>query len=31
MAVTNSALQQGWTPEQYGQLIDTVLAEESIA
>jgi HK97 family phage major capsid protein len=31
MAVTNSALQQAWTPEDYGKLIDTVLAAKSIA
>lgn len=31
MAVLNSNLAQGWTPEDYGQLIDTVLAEKSIA
>lgn len=31
MAVLNSALQTAWTPEDYGQLIDTVIAEKSIA
>jgi HK97 family phage major capsid protein len=31
MAVTNSSLQTGWTPEDYGKLVDTVLAEKSIA
>lgn len=31
MAVLNSNLQTAWTPEDYGQLIDTVIAEKSIA
>lgn len=31
MAVTNSGLQTGWTPEDYGKLLDTVIAEKSIA
>jgi len=31
MAVTNSSLQTAWTPEQYGKLIDVVIAEKSIA
>jgi HK97 family phage major capsid protein len=31
MAVTNSGLQTGWTPEDYGSLIDLVIAEKSIA
>lgn len=31
MAVTNNSLQQAWTPEQYGALIDTVIAAKSIA
>lgn len=31
MAVLNSNLTQAWTPEQYGALIDLVLAEKSIA
>ena len=31
MAVLNSALQTAWTPEDYGQLIDTVVAEKSVA
>ncbi|SKK75361.1 phage capsid protein [Mycobacteroides abscessus subsp. massiliense] len=31
MAVTNAVLQQAWTPEQYGTLIDTVIAAKSIA
>ncbi len=31
MAVTNAGLQQAWTPEQYGSLIDTVIAAKSIA
>ncbi|WP_137148081.1 phage major capsid protein [Mycolicibacterium sp. CR10] len=31
MAVTNSSLQTAWTPEDYGKLIDIVIAEKSIA
>ena len=31
MAVTDSTLQQAWTPEDYGKLVDLVLAEKSIA
>lgn len=31
MAVLNSGLQTAWTPEDYGKLIDTVIAEKSIA
>ena len=31
MAVLDSTLQQAWTPEDYGSLIDLVLAEKSIA
>lgn len=31
MAVLNSNLAAAWTPEAYGQLIDTVIAEKSIA
>lgn len=31
MAVTNSSLQQAFTPEDYGRLIDTVIAEKSVA
>lgn len=31
MAVLNSGLAGAWTPEQYGQLIDLVVAEQSIA
>jgi HK97 family phage major capsid protein len=31
VAVLNSNLQTAWTPEQYGQLIDVVIAEKSIA
>lgn len=31
MAVTNSTLQTGWTPEDYGKLLDNVIAEKSIA
>lgn len=31
MAVTNAGLQIAWTPEDYGTLIDTVIAEKSIA
>lgn len=31
MAILNSGLAQAWTPEQYGQLIDTVVAAKSIA
>lgn len=31
MAVLNSSLAQAWTPEDYGKLIDLVLAEKSIA
>lgn len=31
MAVLNSNLQTAWTPEDYGQLIDLVIAEKSIA
>lgn len=31
MAVLNSNLAQAWTPEDYGKLIDTVIAEKSIA
>ncbi|AWT53857.1 phage major capsid protein [Mycolicibacterium smegmatis] len=31
MAVTNSGLQTGWTPEDYGKLLDLVIAEKSIA
>lgn len=31
MAVLNSGLQQAWTPEDYGKLIDTVIAETSAA
>lgn len=31
MAVLNSGLQTAWTPEDYGKLIDTVIAEQSIA
>jgi hypothetical protein len=29
MATTNSSLQTAWTPEDYGKLIDTVIAEKS--
>jgi len=31
VAVTNSSLQTGWTPEDYGKLVDIVLAEKSVA
>lgn len=31
MAVTDSGLQRAWTPEDYGKLIDLVIAEKSIA
>lgn len=31
MAVLNSTLQTAWTPEDYGRLVDLVLAEKSIA
>lgn len=31
MAVLNSGLQTAWTPEDYGKLVDLVLAEKSIA
>lgn len=31
MAVTNSSLQTGWTPEDYGKLLDLVIAEKSVA
>jgi hypothetical protein len=31
MAVLNSGLQTAWTPEDYGKLLDIVLAEKSIA
>lgn len=31
MAILDSNLAQAWTPEQYGQLVDTVLAAKSIA
>ena len=31
MAVINSSLQTAWTPEDYGKLVDLVLAEKSIA
>ena len=31
MAVLNSGLQTAWTPEDYGRLVDLVLAEKSIA
>jgi HK97 family phage major capsid protein len=31
MAVLNSGLDTAWTPEDYGQLIDTVIAEKSVA
>jgi HK97 family phage major capsid protein len=31
MAVLNSNLAQAWTPEQYGELVDLVIAEKSIA
>ncbi|WP_029116863.1 phage major capsid protein [Mycobacterium sp. URHB0044] len=31
MAVTNSSLQAAWTPDDYGKLIDIVIAEKSIA
>ncbi len=31
MAVLNSGLQTAWTPEDYGSLVDLVLAEKSIA
>lgn len=31
MAVTNSGLQTAWTPEDYGALIDLVIAEKSVA
>ena len=30
MALLNSGLQTAWTPEDYGTLIDLVLAEKSI-
>jgi HK97 family phage major capsid protein len=31
MAVTDSGLQRAWKPEDYGKLIDTVIAEKSVA
>ena len=31
MAVTDSTLQRAWTPEGYGRLVDTVLANEAAA
>ena len=31
MAVTDSGLQRAWKPEDYGQLVDIVIAEKSIA
>jgi HK97 family phage major capsid protein len=31
MAVTNSSLQTAWSPEDYGKLVDLVIAEKSIA
>jgi len=31
MAVLNSNLQTGWTPEDYGKLVDLVIEEKSIA
>jgi hypothetical protein len=31
MAVLNSGLQTAWTPEDYGKLVDLVIAEKSIA
>jgi HK97 family phage major capsid protein len=31
VAVTNTSLQTGWTPEDYGKLVDLVIAEKSIA
>lgn len=31
MAVLNSGLQTGWTPEDYGKLVDLVIAEKSVA
>ena len=31
MAVLDSGLQTAWTPEDYGKLVDLVLAEKSIA
>lgn len=31
MAVSNSTLQAAWTPDDYGKLIDTVIAEKSVA
>jgi HK97 family phage major capsid protein len=31
MAVTNASLQTAWTPEDYGKLVDLVIAEKSIA